>query len=93
MRQQDLMLPPIRHDLGLGPDATTEERFVAFHRANPHVYRKIVAIARELKGRGKIREVSLGYLDGVWCQRAFAELDRSCFVIAASASGRDHEDD
>jgi hypothetical protein len=32
--------------------ATIDERFRAFHKANPHVYRVIVKIARELKASG-----------------------------------------
>ena len=31
---------------------TVDERFAAFHRANPHIYRKLVNLCREVKGAG-----------------------------------------
>lgn len=34
---------------------STQEQFEAFHRRNPQVYRKLVALARELKAAGADR--------------------------------------
>ena len=34
-------------------NASIQERFEAFHRANPHVYDRIVKLAIELKRRGR----------------------------------------
>ena len=31
---------------------TIDERFADFHRKNPHIYRKLVNLAREVKGAG-----------------------------------------
>ena len=35
------------------PFATTEDRFQAFHRANPGLLREIIRLAREAKSRGR----------------------------------------
>jgi hypothetical protein len=44
------------HPLELVPHVgTIEERFEAFHAANEHVYRNLVAIARDLRQRGHRR--------------------------------------
>jgi hypothetical protein len=34
------------------PKKSLRERFTTFHNGNPHVYREIVDIARQMKGRG-----------------------------------------
>lgn len=36
-------------------EATIEERFLAFHEANPHVYRSLVALARQMRAGGRAR--------------------------------------
>jgi hypothetical protein len=33
-------------------DRTIDERFAAFHKKNPHIYRKLVNLCREVKGAG-----------------------------------------
>jgi hypothetical protein len=33
-------------------DLTIDQRFAEFHKANPHIYRKLVNLAREVKGAG-----------------------------------------
>jgi hypothetical protein len=32
---------------------TVDERFAAFHKANPHIYRKLVNLCREVKAAGR----------------------------------------
>jgi hypothetical protein len=36
-------------------ERTFQERFEEFHRDNPHVYRRLVKLTRDLKGRGHNR--------------------------------------
>lgn len=36
-------------------DATPYERFLAFHRANPHIYRRLEALAQQMVDRGRSR--------------------------------------
>ena len=36
----------------VAPEATIEDRFIAFHHANPQVYSELVSQARLLKGSG-----------------------------------------
>jgi hypothetical protein len=50
----------LEDDFPFGANATPErplseldEQFAEFHLANPHVYGKLVALAREAKGKGK----------------------------------------
>ncbi|MCA0270149.1 MAG: hypothetical protein LCH53_13180 [Bacteroidetes bacterium] len=43
------------------PSPTLIERFVAFHRANPHVYDELARLARRAKSHG-IRRYSIGGL-------------------------------
>lgn len=38
-----------------GPDMTIQQRFEAFHQANPHVYEQLVELALGLKRRGHRR--------------------------------------
>ncbi len=60
MKQEDLF------DLG-GDDAdepvdgTIQERFEEFHQANPHVYKRLVTLARQLVRRGHER-LAIGML-------------------------------
>jgi hypothetical protein len=49
---------PLQLDLGPltpvhEPELTIDERFTAFHAANPHVYRNLVALARDLHRPGR----------------------------------------
>ena len=36
----------------LEPQLTPEGKFLAFHEANPHIYRALVKLAREVKAKG-----------------------------------------
>lgn len=47
--------------VGPPPGQTIEEAFEAFHAANPHVYRTLVAMAWEAKNRG-VRKVGIGMM-------------------------------
>ncbi len=51
------MMGPAQTLMDFAPPArpSIEERFQAFHEANPHVYRLIVARARALKAKGVTR--------------------------------------
>lgn len=49
------------------PGATTTERFLAFHQANPHVYTTLLRLAREWRHRGKSKcGISLLYSRVRW---------------------------
>lgn len=56
-----LTLEPFNPPVDAGPDATLEQRFAAFHEANPHVYRELVILARDLVAHGRTR-ISVGML-------------------------------
>ena len=47
LSQEQLSLIYSRRDL------TVDERFAAFHKANPHIYRKLVDLCREVKRSGR----------------------------------------
>lgn len=47
--------------VGPTPGRTIEQDFWNFHRANPHVYDRLVQMCREAKGRG-VRKLGIGML-------------------------------
>ena len=53
--QLTLELGPIVRTVGLPRSASIQDRFEAFHHANPWVYRAVVALSRQLVGRGRSR--------------------------------------
>lgn len=46
--------PDLGRQLSFFPDPI-DQRFVAFHQSNPHVYRRLVGLAREWKAAGHAR--------------------------------------
>lgn len=57
--QSDLFTPLVQPEHS--KDSTIQERFAAFHKANPWVYRALVREARSAKERG-LRRVGIGFL-------------------------------
>lgn len=46
-------LSPEQLDLLYGDNRTIDQRFADFHAANPSIYRKLVNLARDVKGAGR----------------------------------------
>lgn len=59
MSEQQIL--QFRPPLPVAVGATLEERFLAFHRANPWVMRRLVEMSRTLVGRGR-RRIGIGML-------------------------------
>lgn len=60
MQQQPLELGPLIVPPHVEGDSI-QQRFERFHEANPHVYRALVGMARDLKHRGRSR-IGIGML-------------------------------
>lgn len=52
---QPSLFQPVAVPANLDPDATLAEQFEAYHARNPHVYRAIVRMARDLRRKGVTR--------------------------------------
>lgn len=50
---EELMKIPFLPRLRAVEGVSVEERFESFHKANPHVYEALVALASSLKGQGR----------------------------------------
>ncbi len=81
-------LPPPTRAAIMGARRSIDERFATFHEANPHVYRMLVAMAREAKRAGHKRYGIKGLWEALRWKTSVETQDASGFKCSNDLTSR-----